>query len=51
MGGRWSRENMEKIGGVPWKMTKERPGDGEELKAEVTIMDKEYRERTRVDES
>ncbi len=36
--------------GVPWGMTKERPGDGEEMKTEVTIMDKEYRERTRVEE-
>ena len=49
-GERWSMENLEKIGGVPWGMTKERPGDGEEMKTEVTIMDKEYRERTRVEE-
>ncbi len=49
-GERWSRENLEKIGGVPWGMTHERPGDGEEMKTEVTIMDKEYRERTRVEE-
>ena len=49
-GERWSRDFLEKIGGVPWGMTKERPGDGEEMKTEVTIMDKEYRERTRVEE-
>ena len=36
--------------GVPWGMTKERQGDGEEMKTEVTIRDKEYRERTRVEE-
>ena len=49
-GERWSRENMGRIGGVPWKMTKESEGDGEELKNEVTIMDKDYRERTREEE-
>ena len=49
-GERWSRENMGRIGGVPWKMTKESEGDGEELKNEVTIMDKDYRERAREEE-
>ena len=44
---RWSRENLELIGGVPWKMTEAKAGDGEELKTEVTIMDKDYRERVR----
>ena len=41
---------MGRIGGVPWKMTKESEGDGEELKNEVTIMDKDYRERAREEE-
>ena len=50
-GERWSRENMERIGGVPWRMTKEAEGDGEDLKNEVTIMDKEYRERAKMEES
>ena len=49
-GERWSRKNLDKIGGVPWKMTKAGDGDGEELKTEVTIMDKEYRERARLEE-
>ena len=44
---RWSRENLELIGGVPWKMTEEKAGDGEELKTEVTVMDKDYQERVR----
>jgi hypothetical protein len=41
---RWTRDNLEMIGGVPWKMDK---ADGEDLKLEVTIMDKDYRERIR----
>ena len=41
---RWSRENLELIGGLPWKMTEEKAGDGEELKTEVTVMDKDYRD-------
>ena len=49
-GERWTRENLELIGGVPWKMTKEGTGDGEDLKTDVTIMDKDYRERMRVEE-
>ena len=44
LGERWTRENLEMVGGVPWQM-----GDvhGEDLKLEVTIMDKDYRERMR----
>ena len=33
---------LELIGGVPWKMVKEGTGEGEELKNEVVIMDKDY---------
>ena len=44
MAERWTRDNLEMIGGAPWKMDK---ADGEDLKLEVTIMDKDYRERIR----
>ena len=30
-GERWSRDNMKLVGGVPWKMEKEKVGDGEHL--------------------
>ena len=46
-GERWSRENMKLVGGVPWKMDKGRPGDGEDLGTEVRVMDKDYKERMR----
>ena len=43
---RWQRSNMKMIVGVPWKKNDEdEKADGEAMKAEVTIMDKEYRER------
>ena len=38
---RWARENLEMVGGVPWRMGEI---DGEDLKLEVTVMDKDYRE-------
>ena len=44
-GERWSREKLKRIGGVPWKMTCDSEGDGERMRTEVTIMDKDYRER------
>ena len=44
---RWSRTSLEMIGGVPWKMTKDSEGDGEDLGTEVRIMDKDYKERIR----
>ena len=28
---RWSQENIGRIGGVPWKMTREAEADGEDL--------------------
>ena len=49
-GERWTRENLELIGGVPWRMNEDQAGDGEELRAEVTIMDKDYREIIRKEE-
>lgn len=41
---RWTRENLEMVGGVPWQMDEQ---DGKGLKPEVTIMDNDYRERVR----
>ena len=40
---RWTRENLEMVGGVPWIDEQ----DGEGLKLEVTIMNKDCRERVR----
>ena len=43
---RWQRDNLKMIVGVPWKKNDEDPkADGENMKTEVTVMDKEYRER------
>ena len=43
---RWQRGSSKKIVGVPWRKNDEdEKADGEEMKTEVTIMDKEYRER------
>ena len=42
LGERWAMDNFEMVGGVPWQMG---DVDGEDLKLEVTIMDKDYRER------
>ena len=42
---RWSRENIGKVGGGPWKQRVEGEGDGEEMETGVKIMDKEYREK------
>jgi hypothetical protein len=39
---RWTRENLEMIGGVPWQMGEQ---EGEDLKMEITIMDKDYKEK------
>ena len=41
---RWTRENLEMVGGVPWKMEEV---DGVDLKLEVTVMEKDYCERVR----
>ena len=43
---RWQRENLKMVVGVPWKKNEDdRNADGEEMKTEVIIMDKEYKER------
>ena len=39
---RLTRENLELVGIVPWQMEEV---DGEDLKLDVTVMDKDYRER------
>ena len=31
MSERWSRENLDLVGGVPWKMEENKVGDGEEM--------------------
>ena len=42
---RWSRGNLKRIAGVPRKLTLEGgEADGEDMKTEVEIMDKEYKE-------
>ena len=43
---RWHSQTLELGGGVPWR-TDGSEGDGDDLKAEVTIMDKDYREKIR----
>ena len=47
---RWARINMEFIGGTPWRMSEGGETEGEGMKQEVRIMDKEYRERMRLEE-
>ena len=47
---RWDRKNIEKIVGVPWrKNDQDKNTDGEAMKGEVRIMDKEYRERMQME--
>lgn len=41
---RWAAGNLELVGGLPWRPENV---EGEDLKTEVTIMDKEYRESLR----
>jgi hypothetical protein len=41
---RRTRDNLEMVGGVPWQMGEK---EGEDLKLEVTIMDKDYKEKMR----
>ena len=40
---RWDRGNLEMVGGLPWSTD----GDGEDMKTEVVVMDKDYKERLR----
>ena len=43
---RWSQKNLDMIVEVPWRMNKKvADGDAEEAKMQVTIMDKDYKER------
>ena len=42
-GDRWRKENLDLVGGVPWKIGEE----GEDLSTEVTIMDKDYKEKVK----
>ena len=45
-GERWRAENAKMVGGVPWKVSVNDPnGDGEDMKTNVTVMDREYREK------
>ena len=41
---RWDMKNLELVGGVPWAMNKEKDPEGEEMKHEVVVMDKDYKE-------
>ena len=42
---RWRRENIKMIAGVPWRLSEEdQNADGEGMRLDVTVMDKEYRE-------
>ena len=43
---RWGPTTLELVGGVPWR-TDTSEGDGDDLKTDVTIMDKDYREKIR----
>jgi len=48
---RWDRTNIEKIVGVPWKNNEQDANaDGDGMRGEVKIMDKEYRERMEAEE-
>ena len=43
---RWHPKSLELVGGVPWR-TDGSEGDGDDLNTDVTIMDKDYREKIR----
>ena len=49
MSERWSRENLELVGGVPWKLEKDKVGDGEEMSRGVIVMDKDYKEKLKAE--
>ena len=43
---RWDRSNLEMVVAVPWRKNEDDPKmDGERLKSEVIVMDKEYKEK------
>ena len=41
---RWDHKNLELIGGVPWATNKEEDPEGEGMRQEVVVMDKDYKE-------
>ena len=43
---RWHPKTLEFVGGVPWR-TDDSEGDGDDMKTDVTTMDKGYREKIR----
>ena len=48
---RWDRSNLEMIVAVPWRKNEDDPKvDGECLKSEVIVMDKEYKEKLETEE-
>ena len=48
---RWDRSNLETVVAVPWRKNGDDPKmDGECLKNEVVVMDKEYRENLEAEE-
>ena len=48
---RWDRKNIEKIVGVPWRKNEEdKNADGEAMRGEVRVMDKESRERRQAED-
>ena len=49
--GPWSRSDIDHIVGVPWLPNPGEGGDAEDLGGGVRVMDKEYWERIRQDES
>ena len=49
-GERWSREKLKYIGGVPWSSVKEGGVEGGQMKTEVVVMDKDYKERCQREE-
>ena len=43
---RWEAENIRLVAGVPWRTSEEDEGaDGEAMKLDVRVMDKDYREQ------
>ena len=48
---RWDRSNLETVVAVPWRKNENDPKmDGERLKSEVIMMDKEYKEKLEAEE-
>ena len=48
---RWDRSNLEMVVAVPWRKKEDDPKmDGERLKSEVIVMDKDYKEKLEAEE-